>query len=88
MNILIREYLDAGVVQLLKWMSNDHAQCPTAPFAVSVACGSKYDQSFVAYQLIIRLSSCGAFNDVNSFLLYGYLPELETVVSSPVAEAV
>ena len=53
-------------------------------------CGSKYNQSLVAHQLIICLSCCEVSNNVNSFLLYSHanLPELETVVSLSVAETV
>ena len=35
-------------------------------------CGSKYNQSLVAHQLIICLSCCKVSNNVDSFLLYSH----------------
>ena len=66
----------------LKWTSNDRAQCPIVPYAASVARGSKYDRSFIAVKRP-TMSICSYFK-----VKQRDLPELETVVSSFVAEAV
>ena len=44
---------------------------PIVLFAASVARGSKYDQTLIAYQLVIQLSYCEASNNVDLFLVYG-----------------
>ena len=64
------------------------AQCPILP--CTAVFGSKYHQRVVAYHLLIWLSWWEVSNDVHSFLMpvkQRDLPELETVVSSFVADA-